>query len=265
MTQNIFAKLLFNCFRFFAEPNENYEHFHETVDAQCGHHGVSQADPECNNNPPNNVTPSPQKMPPNNSVRTICIDIHDLLFGRGGSNEHEKGVLGLSATKTGKEFIIHQAFQNAASQHDLKRLTGARLSFNKYSGVQEWKSACFLWINLGGKGGSVENQFLDGGRKVTWFGGSRMHDNSLVIQRLLDLGTSDPSNPSIVLWCRTYQPAIKAFGPYVCFGRLSYHSHIPGSQPLSFVWNLVDFELLNSSNEEIVRKTFQNAVRGGTG
>lgn len=35
------------------------------------------------------------------------------------------------------------------------------VSFNKYSGVLEWKNSIFLWVNLGGP-----NTFMDGGEKV---------------------------------------------------------------------------------------------------
>lgn len=37
----------------------------------------------------------------------------------------------------------------------------AHVSFNKYSGVLEWKNSLFLWVNLGGP-----NKFIEKGTKV---------------------------------------------------------------------------------------------------
>lgn len=60
---------------------------------------------------------------------------------------------------TGKAFVMEKVAK--AAGHDVNRL-----SFNKYSGVQEWQNdALFLWVNLG-KGGDVVNDFLNDGRQV---------------------------------------------------------------------------------------------------
>jgi hypothetical protein len=45
-----------------------------------------------------------------------------------------------------------------------------------------------MWVNLGGTNSAVFNEFLDSGQKITWFGGSQMHDDTPVEQRLLTLG-----------------------------------------------------------------------------
>mmetsp|Transcript_16563 Transcript_16563/g.25758 ORF Transcript_16563/g.25758 Transcript_16563/m.25758 type:complete len:341 (-) Transcript_16563:30-1052(-) len=205
------------------------------------------------------VSPSPVATPAPpaaNSVRSINIDTKTLVLG-------EKGLLGQMMEYTGKEYVINESFALAAYPDDQKRLAGSRLSFNKYCGVQEFKNAIFLWINLGSKDNPVVNDFLDNAQQVSWFGGSRMHDESPVIHKLLkmgkqndDTGGSDKSHSDIILWCRRYQTDTKKFTPYVCFGRLTYHSHIPQSHPLKFIWNLVDHDGMKNHSDMAVRERF---------
>ena len=75
----------------------------------------------------------------------------------------------------------------------------------QYCGEQDWGgSVLFLWVNFGVKNAEVINDFLDGGRQIPWFGGSRMHDESPIIQQLLRVGmqaTTSKSSGIIVLWC----------------------------------------------------------------
>lgn len=199
------------------------------------------------------VSPSLAAPPAANSVRSINIDTKTLVLG-------EKGMLGQMMDHTGKEFVINESFSLAAYPDDQKRLAGSRLSFNKYCGVQEFKNAIFLWINLGSKDNPVVNDFLDDSQQVTWFGGSRMHDESPVIHKLIQYGQRDDDKVAndIILWCRRYQTTTdtKQFTPYVCFGRLTYHSHVPQSHPLKFIWNLVDYEGLKNHSDATVRKRF---------
>jgi hypothetical protein len=203
-------------------------------------------------------TQSSSRPPPAaNSVRAISIDPENLVLGK----ERVGGVLGIPMEETGKEFVIYESFERVASEPDRQRLEGSRLSFNKYCGVQEWNNAIFLWVNLGGKDGTVVNEFLDGGSQITWFGGSRMQDDTPVVQRLLTLGRQASSSSSgIILWCRRYEKEKKTFSPYVCLGRLAYHSHVPGSYPLSFVWTLLDHSALQNHSDEAVRQGFQQFV-----
>ena len=186
--------------------------------------------------------PKPLPSPSANSVRGIKLDVKTLL-GKGST-----GLLGKMVEHTGKEFVINQSFSLAATAEDQQRLANSRLSFNKYCGVQEWNNCIFLWVNLGTA--DSPNEFLDDARRVTWFGGSRMHDESPVIHKLLQ---GESSN--IILWCRRYQKEVKNFTPYVCFGRMGYNSHVPGSRPLSFVWDLLDYDALK--NDSVVRDTFE--------
>lgn len=85
-----------------------------------------------------------------------------------------------------------------------------------------------------------------------------MHDETPVIQKLIargkkannkpkkepdDTGSNFDTSDGIILFCRLLDEKKRAL-PYVCLGRLGYHSHIPGSRPLQFVWNLLDYEQL---------------------
>ena len=240
------------------------------------------------------------KAPAANSVRSIDLDVTKLILGSNNNintdNKNTTGLLGKMMDHTGKEFVINESFANAASPQDQERLENTnKLSFNKYCGVQEWKNAIFLWVNLDTE--DSPNDFLDGARQVTWFGGSRMHDDSPVIHKLIQYGnevlssgatkigssnatitnneeggdatttttttsdnnkaTTDSDSSNIILWCRRYRPEVKKFSPYVCFGRLGYKSHVPGSRPLSFVWELLDYEGLKHHDDEVVRETFE--------
>lgn len=76
---------------------------------------------------------------------------------------------------------------------------------------------------------------------MTWFGGSRMHDETPVIKRLLN---SKTNSDDIILWCR-FMDGSQA-QPYICLGRLTYVSHTPGTRPLEFVWELLDYDKLQA-------------------
>ena len=207
-------------------------------------------------------TPVSRPPPAANSVRAISINPENLVFGK----DKVSGFLGVPMERTGKEFVIYESFERAALSEDRHRLEGSRLSFNKYSGVQEWKNSIFLWVNLGGKDGTVVNDFLEGGKQITWFGGSRMQDDTPVVQRLLRLGkAASPSSSSIILWCRRYEAEKKTYSPYVCLGRLGYQSHVPGSYPLSFVWMLLDYSALKDHRDKSVGKRFQQFITGNSG
>jgi len=230
---------------------------------------------------------SSPSIPAANSVRTVDLDIKTLVLGNNNNNTNNNGLLGKMMERTGKEFIINESFSLAASIEDQQRLQSVKLSFNKYCGVQEWKNALFLWVNLGTN--DSPNEFLEDARCVTWFGGSRMHDDSPVVQKLIRYGkegmgvaikqekqkeegvisgsassagsASTDRSSNIILWCRRYQPEEKKFSPYVCFGRLGYRSHVPGSRPLSFVWELLDYDGLKHHGDDTVRETFDTFTK----
>ena len=202
--------------------------------------------------PPTEPMVTKHIAPAANSVRSINIDCAKLIIG-------ENGLLWKMMEHPGKEHVINKCFDLAASYEDRQRLSGTRLSFNKYCGVQEWHNAVFLWINLGSKDNVVVNEFLNGGKQITWFGGSRMYDHSPVIHKLLRLGKEATKSTSrIVLWVRKYDAKSKKFTPYICLGRLSYHSHQPGSHPLAFVWDLIDASFLKINSEASTREQYEN-------
>lgn len=192
-------------------------------------------------------------VPAANSVRTISLDISLLV----------RKFLAKPLGTFGKYFVIETCFHEAAYPEDLQRLSGVpRLSFNKFSGVQPWKNVIFLWINIGGPvdANSVVNDFSHDGRRVTWFGGSKMKEESPTIQNLIRLGNESsltpPSSSGIILWCRQYNRETKRLVPYTCLGRLAYESHVTGSQPVAFTWKLIDYEAIvtNDSSRNIFRE-----------
>jgi len=116
---------------------------------------------------------------------------------------------------------------------------------NSQSRIQNKSSSCIEGTNE--NNGSDEKN--TGGMLMTWYGGSRMKAESYVIQRLISVGKKaargelKPSS-GIVLWCRVYNVKKKGFDPYICLGRLSYHSHDENVHPIKFEWNLVDYDIL---------------------
>ena len=191
------------------------------------------------------------------SARALHLDVAKLLFA--------EDLLGKTLTKTGKAHVMEEsarlAVPNSNDDHDGQRNP---ISFNKYSGVQEWgNNVLFLWINLGLPNSDVTNDFLQNGRQVTWFGGSRMHEETPVIQRLLTIGKMvQPHGGGVVLWCRRYIKERKTFEPYTCLGRLSYVSHDPMSRPLVFIWKLDDYDHISNHSDETRLEKFQSIVHG---
>jgi hypothetical protein len=197
--------------------------------------------------------PSPSSFP-KNSARVLHLDVERLLMGAKDGGE---GVLGQSMERTGKAFVMEESARRAVNDY-----AGGPISFNKYSGVQEWgNNVLFLWVNLNQPNCEALNEFPDGGRQVTWYGGSRMHSGTPVIQRLIRVGKElQASGGGVVLWCRQHVVEKRTFGPYVCFGRLTYQSHEPESQPLTFVWNLRDYDLLSNHGDKEARDRFHNMI-----
>ena len=159
---------------------------------------------------------APGKIFPPNSARSMAINVQKLISG----GETNPGLLGKQMECNGKNFVMTESAKIAVDG-----FSGGSISFNKYSGVQEWgNSVLFLWVNLNAPNSEVVNDFLEEGRQVTWFGGSRMHPGTASIQKLLQVGSrndlKDSPNHGVILWCRQYIPAEKTFSPYVCLGRL---------------------------------------------
>ena len=110
-----------------------------------------------------------------------------------------KAQLGKEMVETGKAPVMQ-----------MMSATGAMPRYNKYSGVVEWVNCVMLWVNIGVENGfKYTNAFRESGRSMTWFGGSRHHEDTPVIRRLI---RGDKKAPT-VLFCRLDKHG------YVCMGR----------------------------------------------
>jgi hypothetical protein len=119
---------------------------------------------------------------------------------------------------------------------------GAIPRFSKYSGVVEWKNAIFLWVNLGYDKSQYPNTFSEKGKYITWFGGSKMHEDSEVIKRLIKLGESTyKGDENIILFVR------KEGESYVCLGRLAHINYQLNVSPVTFKWQLLDYDTLKDN------------------
>ena len=166
--------------------------------------------------------------------------------------------LGQQLEESGKAAVVYESAK--FSQHQ-------NVTFNKYAGVLEWKNALFLWVNL--NQGETINEFLQDGKQMTWFGGSSMNEKTPVIQRLIAVGKqaalakeNGAMEEHVILWVRYFD---KRGGlPYICLGRCGYQSHEPTSQPLKFIWNLLDYEELMVSKVDGGESVFKRILDGGS-
>lgn len=117
---------------------------------------------------------------------------------------------------------------------------GTAPKFSKYSGVVEWKNCVYLWVNIGVPGGDYNNSFSEGGRYITWFGGSRMHADTPVTQRLLNGGGSE----TVLLWVRLEKE------PYTCLGPVKVVESDVEVHPITMKWELLLYEPLKAKAEE---------------
>jgi len=157
------------------------------------------------------------------SARAMHMNFAKLILG------DTSGCLGRYMKNAGKAHVMEES-----ARLGVEGYTGHNISFNKYSGVQEWgNDVLFLWVNLDAPDCDVVNEFRNGGCHVTWFGGSRMHNGTPVIRKLVRVG-QDPnleksSDKGIILWCRKYNPETKGFSAYACLGRLAVSSAVVGA------------------------------------
>ena len=103
--------------------------------------------------------------------------------------------------------------------------------FSKYSGVVEWKNCVFLWVNVPAPGVRPDypNRFRDSGQVMSWFGGSRMHAGTPVVERMQREGQA------VLLFVRFEGES------YTCLGRLKAEKTVLDRHPISFVWRLLDW------------------------
>jgi hypothetical protein len=252
-------------------PGEN-----SVVEAVTGNEIVTKSPPKRRRvsaavvSPPPEAVPLSQPITSSSIVRARDVSIHvgTLLFG---NKESSSGTLGRRMASHGKAWVMMESYRRAATP--VGELMPSGISFNKYSGVQEFgNNVMFLWINFRNSNCddscSHLNEFLKDGRHMTWFGGSRMHEQSPVIQRLLEIGQLSPANTGsdqqggVVLWGRQQlaAPGSDKFTPYVCYGRLRYVSHQPHSNPLAFVWELLDYDALYHDADESIHHHFRELV-----
>jgi hypothetical protein len=171
--------------------------------------------------------------------------------------EHFLGkYLGIQIKEFGKAAIMSQSN------------SGLLPRFNKYSGVVEWKNCIFLWVNIGKDCSKYPNQFSDEGRTISWFGGSKMYQNSNVVQRLIIAGGNHSINEEhnikeegnikigenfngiIKVGCkRKDEDRVVLFAriegePYCCLGNVSHIKYNLSKHPVTFDWKLLDYENL---------------------
>ncbi len=108
--------------------------------------------------------------------------------------------------------------------------------FSKYSGVVEWRNCVYLWVNIGSsKPGEYINEFKDGGKYMTWYGGSRMHMDSPVTKRLI---SPTVKNNTVLLFVRLEGE------PYACLGPVKAVEYDIETHPIAFTWELTMFSHL---------------------
>ncbi len=117
----------------------------------------------------------------------------------------------------------------------------ANVQFSRISGIQEWRDAVALFVNVGTseEGETYHNTFLEGGRQLTWFAQASQTPASAVIVRLTHRDASDPTR--VVIFCRRPEEE------YVALGEVELADFNPRVHPMKFVWTLRFFDRLMSS------------------
>eukprot|EP01138_Halocafeteria_seosinensis_P014755 gb/GECG01015063.1/.p1 GENE.gb/GECG01015063.1/~~gb/GECG01015063.1/.p1 ORF type:complete len:324 (+),score=37.07 gb/GECG01015063.1/:1-972(+) len=122
---------------------------------------------------------------------------------------------------------------------NLASASGKKPRFNKMSGIQEFNNAILLFVNID-MTTKYNNVFRDNGRYMTWFAQPTQHEHTPVIQRLLNISTSnDRKNRESASFDRICLFIRLPERPYLYLGELRYVSHDPATRPLMFVWELV--------------------------
>ena len=118
--------------------------------------------------------------------------------------------------------------------------------FNKYSGVAEFLNCLYLWVNFSSSDAASNhdsssilfryaNSFMNNGRAMQWFGGSKMTAESRLARRLLS------TDAVVLLFVRVDG------GNYLSLGRVQPRSCDVSLEPLAVTWELVDFDDLRES------------------
>jgi len=113
------------------------------------------------------------------------------------------------------------------------------------SGIQEWKNAVMLFVNVYGEG--YKNSFVAGGTEITWFAQPRQWEGTPVVQRLVNADGGDVpaaegheaqhfDETPVLLFCRDEGRG------YVYCGELAYLAHDPDRIPIRFIFELADYD-----------------------
>lgn len=128
------------------------------------------------------------------------------------------------------------------------------LKFNKYSGIIQFANAIALFVNVRSKTEDYPNLFLDGGRKLTWFGARGMDAEHPIIKRILACtGAAVDGKMPVVLFCREQGDA------YVYFGLVAVDCFYPNTHPLKIVFKLCDYDSLAAAQDVIDLDMFADA------
>lgn len=127
---------------------------------------------------------------------------------------------------------------------------GSEPRFNKYSGVCEWMNCVFLWVNLG-ISSDYKNTFRSDGRYISWFGGSKMHEESDVVKRLVKAGARNEVEKAVAA-SMSVDDALLLFvrlpeEGYACLGRLAHVSYTLDKHPVEFEWELLDYDRMKDA------------------
>ncbi|EKX39092.1 hypothetical protein GUITHDRAFT_114750 [Guillardia theta CCMP2712] len=132
-----------------------------------------------------------------------------------------------------------------------------RPKFSKYVGVQEWKNAIFLMMNIA-YGNSYANTFIDmdSRMQVTYYLSEKTKPEAPIIPKLVKFskynGEADKGQPfSVHLFCRPAPESVKLANldnsDYVYCGRLKFLKNDVSRCPIEFLFELVDYAALKKS------------------
>ena len=139
--------------------------------------------------------------------------------------------------------------------------------FSKYSGIQEWRNAVCLFINVGDKhGNSYDNVFSRAGGRISWFAQPRQDQDTPVIRRITSTATlracdaltpppatddvddhGDDTGAGASSWPLHLFSRMEG-AAYVYCGRLRCESFNPQTCPMRFELKLLDAPLLRASD-----------------
>lgn len=131
-----------------------------------------------------------------------------------------------------------------------------RPKFNKYAGLQQYRNAFILFINIGVVSESgFTNAFSSDGATINWYAADSMHEQTPAILRLRHHATGHTYEPDVGGDGKTVKlaPADVALvcrlpgAEYVWCGEVELQALDEGSRPLAFTWRLRHAEALRQA------------------